>query len=700
MKGGIRSSDTFASVIKALGPDGKESNAVSISASSAKGDYSVEVKQLAVADLYESRSKVGGRIQSAAGFEFDATKIKNGTSYDFTLDGATRRVSFNNGEVYNFMVDGKSTPGAITFVDGKMSVTYTDMDEGGKPIETPSYTVKDITNDQLEAIFNIKLQQAFGMDGELGPDEKPRQKVEASITAGGGISFSTNGYHTGFSMANGNYSFASIRGLEANFTGQPTIGLNLRSTTGVSKDIKVETIGKTGEQIASDLNTALTEAGFGDKLSAEFSEGRIKFTNFSTAEGVTVTDSAEGVGSLGAMGLGGSFHLEASGGLAELGITSGASSKISQSQTLGDVFGDDLTAQRTFSINGTTFTFAATTKISDLIEGVNKADIGVKMSYDAYSETFKLEASETGAINKIELRGDFLTNNLDFGSTAKRAAADSIAVINGVTMTRASNSYNFEGVDWTFNQVTNGETIKVSSTNDTDKIMETIKSFIEGYNGLIAKMRDQTGTMRPKSQGAYFDPLTDEERKEMSESDIKLWDEKAKTGLLYNDSIIENIETQLRQVLNQSVTLADGSKMSLASIGITTTTDWTKGGELMIRDEAKLRESIETLGDKIGEMFTKTTEEGGKGLAERVNDVLSNAVSAEGPIARKAGVKGTYSETNNEIFRRLTAQNDAIEKLMEQLATKEQNYYNKFAKIEAAMGQAQSQMQYVQSMMG
>ncbi len=43
-----------------------------------------------------------------------------------------------------------------------------------------------------------------------------------------------------------------------------------------------------------------------------------------------------------------------------------------------------------------------------------------------------------------------------------------------------------------------------------------------------------------------FEPLTEEQKKDMKENDIKLWEEKAQSGILRNDSDIQNMLYSLR----------------------------------------------------------------------------------------------------------------------------------------------------------
>ncbi|KOS04347.1 hypothetical protein AM598_01450, partial [Paenibacillus polymyxa] len=43
-----------------------------------------------------------------------------------------------------------------------------------------------------------------------------------------------------------------------------------------------------------------------------------------------------------------------------------------------------------------------------------------------------------------------------------------------------------------------------------------------------------------------YQPLTDEQKKDMKENDITLWEQKAKSGLLKNDNILSSAVSSMR----------------------------------------------------------------------------------------------------------------------------------------------------------
>jgi flagellar hook-associated protein 2 len=87
-----------------------------------------------------------------------------------------------------------------------------------------------------------------------------------------------------------------------------------------------------------------------------------------------------------------------------------------------------------------------------------------------------------------------------------------------------------------------------------------------------------------------FPPLTEEQKKDMSENDIKLWEEKAKSGLLRSDPLLDRIVRDLRYAVSSSVAGLPKEMNSLSAIGITTG-DWREKGKLHINED-KLRDAI------------------------------------------------------------------------------------------------------------
>lgn len=399
-----------------------------------------------------------------------------------------------------------------------------------------------------------------------------------------------------------------------------------------------------------------------------------------------------------------------------LGAKTSASTAITDKSTLQDIFGIADGESLSFSINGVDFNdFDSNTTMSDFINTVNNSDANVTLSYSQVSNSFTIASDEVGTDGKIDFGGDFssifgdvdaIRAGTDTSSTYKANSQAEIEYTDEygttTTLTRNSNSFDVDGVKITANKVTT-EALDVTLENDSDTTISNIKEFVDKYNEMLEALYDEVDTSRPKSGSySYYDPLTSEEREEMSETEQKNWDEKAKTGLLEDDDILQRIESQLRQAVLEPVTLEDGTKISLYDLGIQTDSDWTQKGRLVI-DEEKLAAGVEKYGDKIDELFTQTSSEGTSnvGIANRINTVLTDAVGYSGTITKKAGLESSaVSLTTNDMYNQITNKEEELEDLLDYLSDKENHYYSIFSNMESYITQQNSQMSYLLSSLG
>ena len=86
------------------------------------------------------------------------------------------------------------------------------------------------------------------------------------------------------------------------------------------------------------------------------------------------------------------------------------------------------------------------------------------------------------------------------------------------------------------------------------------------------------------------------------------------------------------------------------------------------------------------------------GLAYRLNDIIDSATNWT--IPRHAGTSGGRFEFNNILYRQINANNVKLDDMLRTLAKREEYYYSMFARMESALMQSNSQMQYLLSMMG
>lgn len=470
------------------------------------------------------------------------------------------------------------------------------------------------------------------------------------------------------------------------------------------------------------MNTALAEL---DKLIFD-GIGKQSLLNKST---VTVSDpNALSVKSTGA-NFSGSIEVERVATAANMTSTLTGTDKIDPTKLLSEAsfFGSSQTlviqavnkdgslgAEKTIDIE-------ATDTLNSLIAKINeKSD--VRAFYDQASGKFSMTAKNTGnavAIDSFDgsetdvaeiklssrVKGtttpidesmNFFTNALKLGAdnTAaetenfKRTVGTNASVkYNGITIERASNTFTLDNAEITVKKKTT-EPVTFSGVTDVDTAVDTIKKFVESYNALISNVKTKIG----EQKNASYAPLTDAQKEAMSETEVKMWEEKARKGTLKNDSSLKSLLFSMRNSLSSSVTGV--TLKSLSNIGISTTKDYASGGKLEI-NETKLKAALAEDPTGVYELFMKDGDatKGERGIARKLRDSLSAAMK---DISANAGTASSGNSTFT-LGKLLTSYDDKISSFEEKLQAKETRYYKQFSAMEKAMQKANSQSSSISS---
>ncbi len=246
------------------------------------------------------------------------------------------------------------------------------------------------------------------------------------------------------------------------------------------------------------------------------------------------------------------------------------------------------------------------------------------------------------------------------------------------------------------------EEVKINAQVDTDKIVDSIKSMVEEYNKIIELVNKEVST-RPDRDYA---PLTSEQKKELSESEIETWEEKAKSGMLYGDSDLRSLSSDLRFIIS------GGNMEALRKIGITTSTLYSDNGKLTL-DETKLRAALETDPESVEKLFTTakgTKDEKGNdisGIATNLKSVMDKYVKTlgsmetKGILIKKAGsTSSPMSLTENAFYKQLAEINKQISKLQTRLESERDRYIKQFTSLETLISQMNSQSSWLSQLGG
>ena len=392
-----------------------------------------------------------------------------------------------------------------------------------------------------------------------------------------------------------------------------------------------------------------------------------------------------------------------------LGLTkASASNKISSGSTLSDLgFKPEADGTYKLNINGTEISLDKKSTISSMMSAVNKSAAGVTMTYSSLTNSFTLESKEFGGAGKVEVGDTSLGRSLglvdDNGTVGASEGQNAIFEINGQEVYLNDNTYTLDGNTFTFNDnMTIGETYTVNIAKDSTTVKDALKKFVESYNKLIDDVYGYIGKSPAKDDdGNTYEPLTDAEKEEMSEDEITKWEEKAKQGVLYNDSTVSTVMSQMRSALYTSVTLDDGYKFGIYNLGIKTSSEWSEHGKLQI-DENAFDKAFENNEDAIIKLFTDSDT----GMMKKLNSVIDGAVKSSGAantrgtLVRKAGKADSSVTTDSTIYKEMVKMQDRLKELQDRYDTKEEYWWKVFTNMETAMADLNSQTSYISSYLG
>ena len=364
-------------------------------------------------------------------------------------------------------------------------------------------------------------------------------------------------------------------------------------------------------------------------------------------------------------------------------------------QLAEDIGGDTIS----FKINGKEFEFSSNASLQMILDKINStADVGVTARYDALTDRVVFISKETGAAAKIEITDDSgLMRALGFGveeikgeifDNTRAEGQNARIVLNGTIIEKTTNDFTVSGIRFNLNKAMEaGQEATFRLENDPDAAVENIKKFIDLYNETIDLINKKLSEERYRS----YAPLTEEQKKEMSENDVKLWEEKAKSGLLRSDPLLSRIVQNLRYAVSAVVAGQPEGMKSLAAIGINTM-DWKEKGKLYVNEE-KLREAIVKDREAVMRLFNADGDNSSKdGVATRIYDILKGGIQ---DLTEKAG-GGEFQIYDDSILgKQIKDMEDRISRMEEMLLRTEERYWAKFTAMERAIQYANQQSMWL-----
>lgn len=277
----------------------------------------------------------------------------------------------------------------------------------------------------------------------------------------------------------------------------------------------------------------------------------------------------------------------------------------------------------------------------------------------------------------------------------KIAGQDAEIVLNGATYKSDKNTFEVNGLTITCKGETKGEKITLTTENDVSGIYDMIKSFIKEYSSLINEMDKLYNAESSKG----YDPLTDEEKDSMSDTEVEKWEQKIKDSLLRRDSTLSSVSSAMKEIMLSGFSV-NGKMMYLSDFGIETlgyfnAADNEKNAyhingdedeDLVKNKDNDLMNMIQTDPDAVVSFFTQLSQS----LHNKMKDLMARTdYSSVNSVYDDKKMKEDYDSYKSKI-------SDAEKKLQ----AYEDKWYKKFSAMETALAKMQSNANAVTSLLG
>lgn len=327
-------------------------------------------------------------------------------------------------------------------------------------------------------------------------------------------------------------------------------------------------------------------------------------------------------------------------------------------------------------------------------------------------ESVTLSGEEQVASKKlIGLLGlDTDSSNTYGNKAAKIDGRDAVIVLNGVKYTNTTNDFAINGLNISVNGVTDdvadpdstdlsslndSTAISINTTTDSQGIYDTVKDFLTEYNNIINEI---TKLYNADSAGSY-EPLTDDEKDKMSDTEIEKWETKIKDSLLRRDSSLSSVMNTMMTSMSQPIEI-NGKSYSLSSFGIQTLgylnaaeneqnayhIDGDEDDENTSGNQDKLMAAITSDPDTVIEFMKQLSTN----LYKSIDDQMQSN-----------DLRSRYKIYNDkEMDKQYTNLTKTIKEWESKVSDKEDYYYKQFSNMETALAKLQSQTSSISSMLG
>jgi flagellar hook-associated protein 2 len=359
------------------------------------------------------------------------------------------------------------------------------------------------------------------------------------------------------------------------------------------------------------------------------------------------------------------------------------------------------------------------TTVKDVVSALKEA--GVNANFDATQQRIYVSSKTSGSAGNFEFSAEDGSANsatvlsaLGFNTeipdgktyedlsdaekdkyARKLDGTDAEITLNGVRYTSDSNNFSINGLSITVTGTTGDDEISLTTDTDSQGIYDKVKDFLTEYNSIINEMNKLYNA--DSSYG--YDPLTDDEKDAMSDTEIEKWETKIKDSLLRNDTTLNSVMMSMINAMSSSYTV-NGTKMTLSSLGISTL------GYLNAAENENYAYHIDGDSDDANtsgntDKLMAAIKSDPDTVVDFMKQLTSNLYTQLGNKMKSTTLSSAYTIYNDkEMNSQYSEYSKTISEWEDKLSDKEDYYYSKFASMESALTKLQSSTSSLTSMLG
>lgn len=280
------------------------------------------------------------------------------------------------------------------------------------------------------------------------------------------------------------------------------------------------------------------------------------------------------------------------------------------------------------------------------------------------------------------------------GSAVKLEGQDAKILLNGAEFTSKDGNFSINGLSISALQKTDGE-ITINTAVDSQGIYDSIKNFFKEYNELIKEM----DTLYNADNAKGYEPLTDDEKDKLTDTEVEKWEKKIKDSLLRRDSTLNSVAETLRTALAKSYTI-NGKSYSLSNFGIKTQSYLAAG-----KNEKSLYhidgDSDDTLTKTRDDKLMAAINSDPEGVADFFSQLVKGTYQALDKKMKSSSLSSAYVVYNDkQITNELKEYKSKITDWEDKVKYYEDFYYKKFSAMEKAMANLQSSQNSLSMLLG